>query len=330
MRLHHGGRLRQASIRYGVPLDQWLDFSTAINPQAWPVPALPAEVWQRLPEDDDALHAAASTYYGCDSLLPVPGTQAVIETLPRLLSRRRVWVPGVGYREHAHCWHKHGHCLQFYDELPTADGLGAHDVVVTINPNNPTAERQQQEALLSLADQLALRQGLLVVDEAFMDCTTEFSLLQHKRPPSVIVLRSFGKFFGLAGLRLGFCFAAADWLEALGNALGPWAVNHPARWIATQALLDAPWQERARQQLRQARFFMQEELAAILGEQARLSATDLFVTLKMDAAINLHEHLARQGLFTRLFAEESMLRLGVDADAQHLTRLMEGVRSFRD
>lgn len=329
MHLHHGGRLRHASVRYGIPVAQWLDFSTAINPQAWPVPTLPADVWQRLPEDNDELNAAAQAYYGRDNLLAVPGTQAVIETLPRLLSQRRVWVPNIGYREHAYCWQKHGHVLQSYTNLPNADDIAPQDVVVVINPNNPTGQRHENAALLALADHLAHQQGFLVVDEAFMDCTPEHSLLQHALPDSVLVLRSFGKFFGLAGIRLGFCFATPYWLDALNNALGPWAVNHPARWIATQALLDTPWQKNARHQLQQARCIMQEALAAILGEQATLMATDLFITLHMEAVTNLHEHLARQGLFTRLFSDENLLRLGVDADAQHQARLMDGVRSFQ-
>lgn len=329
MRLHHGGRLRKASADYGIPLEQWLDFSTAINPQAWPVPTLPATVWQRLPEDDDELNAAAHAYYGCDTLLAVPGTQAVIETLPRLLSQRQVWVPLTGYREHAHCWHKHGHPLRAYTGLPDLAAIGPQDVVVVINPNNPTGQRYDTSALLALADRLAEQAGLLVVDEAFMDCTPEQSLLRHPLPPSVVVLRSFGKFFGLAGIRLGFCFATSHWRDALNDALGPWAVNHPARWIATQALLDTAWQGRARQQLRQARSLMQDALADILGGQAALTGTDLFITLKMVGATDLHEHLARQGLFTRLFSEESLLRLGVDANAQHLERLMAGVKGFR-
>lgn len=328
MNQHHGGRLRQAAAHYGIPLEAWLDFSTAINPHAWPVPPIPAQVWQRLPEDEDELAVAAAGYYGNTSFLAVPGTQAVIENLPRLLSQRRVWVPTIGYQEHAYCWQKLGHRLQSYDTLPDADALVAQDIVVVINPNNPTAQWQTLESLRALAVRLERLNGLLVVDEAFMDCTPGQSMLIGTLPDSVVVLRSFGKFFGLAGIRLGFCFARESLLAALVGALGPWAVNHPARWIASQALTDRQWHAGARHQLRQARQHLQSELGHALGENARLSATDLFVTIQLASARELHEHLARRGLLTRLFQAEGMLRIGVDADAQHTARLMDGVMGF--
>lgn len=336
MKLHHGGRLRAAVDTYGIPLSDWLDFSTAINPQSWPVPPLPLEVWQRLPEDDDGLLAAATRYYGVSDTgdsaagLPVPGTQAVIETLPRLLAPRRVWVPAIGYQEHAFCWQKHGHALHPYTTLPDPASVRPQDVVVVINPNNPTAERVRPDQLRLLATALAPQMGLLVVDEAFMDCTPEHSLLGLPLPPSTLVLRSFGKFFGLAGLRLGFCFAAPSWIERLDQALGPWAVNHPARWIARQALADSRWQLEARKRLRTASTTLQQALATTLAGEADITATDLFVTLHLgvERAEALHTALARQGLFTRWFSQEGLLRIGVDAEERHVAMLLDAITAW--
>jgi cobalamin biosynthetic protein CobC len=286
-------------------------------------------VWQRLPEVEDQLAEAALGYYGHSCFVAVPGTQAVIETLPRLLSQRRVWVPAMGYREHAYCWQKHAHRLQTYTTLPDPDALAPQDVVVVINPNNPTAQWQTRDSLHALATRLERLDGLLVVDEAFMDCTPGHSMLTRPLPDSVVVLRSFGKFFGLAGIRLGFCFARESLLAALRRELGPWAVNHPARWIASQALADVEWHAKARVQLRQSSQYLQSALSRALSVQATLASTDLFITIGLDCARELHEHLAHQGLLTRLFQEEKLLRIGVDADAQRSARLIEGVASFK-
>lgn len=329
MKLHHGGRLHAAAEQFGIALNDWLDLSTAINPQAWPVPAIPDEVWRRLPEDEDGLLMAATHYYGAHPLLAVPGTQAVIEILPKLFTQRRVWVPEIGYQEHAYCWQKHGHSLIRYTHLPDTKTLLPNDIVVVINPNNPTAELHAPSRLKDLTTTLATLQGLLVVDEAFMDCTPHYSLLNDPLPAGRVVLRSFGKFFGLAGIRLGFCFAEPPLLQKIDEALGPWAVNHPARWIAERALRDTTWQQSARQTLATASNTLQHALQCIvlnrLPGDANVKATDLFVTLTLgsERAASLYTHLASQGVLTRRYADEGLIRMGVDAAYTHQQRLMD-------
>jgi hypothetical protein len=105
--LEHGGRLRQAAQRYGIPLADWVDLSTGINPQAYPVPPLAPEVWQRLPETDDGLEAAAAAYYGSTHLLPVAGSQAAIQALPACFASGRVITLAPTYAEHPHAWRGH-------------------------------------------------------------------------------------------------------------------------------------------------------------------------------------------------------------------------------
>lgn len=334
MKLHHGGRLHAAAEQFGIALNDWLDLSTAINPQAWPVPAIPDEVWRRLPEDEDGLLKAAMQYYGAHPLLAVPGTQAVIEILPRLFSQRRVWVPQLGYQEHAYCWQKHGHTLIRYTDLPNASVLLPNDIVVVINPNNPTAELHAPTTLRDLTTALATLQGMLVVDEAFMDCTPQHSLLNELLPAGLVVLRSFGKFFGLAGVRLGFCFAEPTLLEKIDEALGPWAVNHPARWIAERALCDVPWQQTARQRLATASNNLQQALRHFMShhrlDYAKVKATDLFVTLSLGHKIaeSLYTHLASQGLLIRWYADEGLVRIGVDAAYTHQQRLLKSFATW--
>lgn len=190
--LEHGGNLRDAMLRFGR--DDWLDLSTGINPHWYPAPALPGNAWHRLPEADPELALAAADYYGAPQMLPVAGTQAAIQALPRLRKPSRVTVAAPSYAEHAHHWSEHGHTLTQtpYDEL---DAAVAHsDVMVVCNPNNPTGASVPAAQLLEWAGQLAARGGWLVVDEGFGDTAQENSVAAHSGRPGLIVLRSVGKF----------------------------------------------------------------------------------------------------------------------------------------
>ncbi|MGH6631227.1 MAG: aminotransferase class I/II-fold pyridoxal phosphate-dependent enzyme, partial [Burkholderiales bacterium] len=174
--LDHGGRLREASARYGITPGRWLDLSTGINPEGWPVPPLPTSVWAQLPEDDDGLEEAAREYYSAGYLLPVAGSQAAIQALPLLRKRSRVGVLNPGYAEHARAWRRAGHKL-IAVTAETIDRTAPDlDVLVLIHPNNPTGTRFPREQLLHWLGQLAARGAWLIVDEAFMDCTPEHSL----------------------------------------------------------------------------------------------------------------------------------------------------------
>ncbi len=218
--LEHGGKLRTASERYGIPLAQWLDLSTGINPDGWPVPELPANLWNRLPEDHDGLEAAAAAYYGA-RLLPVAGSQAAIQALPFLRAPCRVGVIAPGYAEHAHAWHKRGHAVTPLSPDTMHSVVAACDVLVLINPNNPTGKHFPVEQLLQWSAQLAARGGWLVVDEAFMDATPDESLLPFMPRPGLGVLRSLGELCGLAGGRHGVACGSADRLRAVQDERGP-------------------------------------------------------------------------------------------------------------
>jgi cobalamin biosynthetic protein CobC len=307
--LPHGGRLRAAAGRYGIPLADWLDLSTGINPHGWPVPAIPPSAWARLPEDDDGLEQAARTYYGTDSLLAVAGSQAAIQALPRLRPPCRVGVAAPGYNEHAHAWQRAGHTV-----VPvSADALDSAaadvDVLVVIHPNNPTGTRFEIETLLEWQTQLSKRGGWLVVDEAFIDATPEQSLAPHCPQRGLIVLRSLGKFFGLAGARVGFVIAESMLLRRLQTLLGPWTVTTPSRWAAIQALSDRDWREAARLLIIRSG----ERLAELLTQYglAPSGGCALFQWVRTPQAAALHEQLARHGILTRLFDAPASLRFGL-------------------
>ncbi|KAF0206516.1 MAG: L-threonine-O-3-phosphate [Gallionellaceae bacterium] len=325
--LEHGGKIRAAAQRYGIPENDWLDLSTGINPNSWPVPAVPQEIWQRLPQDDDELHAAAQSYYGTTALLAVAGSQAAIQALPRLRAPCRVAVVTPSYAEHAHSWQQHGHQVT---ALSAAEILHIGDdvqVVLIVNPNNPSGKLFSRDELLHLHEQLVARGGWLVVDEAFMDAATEHSIASLSPREGLIVLRSVGKFFGLAGARAGFVLAEQKLLNTLAALLGPWPIAAPSRYVTTLALRDFTWQQAARHALDQAT----QRLADLLTQHglAPDGGCALFQWVRRDDAANVHKQLARHGILTRLFETPSSLRFGLPRDETEWQRLANTLSELR-
>lgn len=324
--LEHGGRLRAAALNFGIPLSEWLDLSTGIAPYGWPLPPIPATAWTRLPEQNDGLEIAARDCYGVAGLLPVAGSQAAIQALPRLRRNSRVGIVSPAYAEHAAAWRREGHRLLELSEAGIERALARLDVLLLVNPNNPSGRRFAPAQLLAWHARLAQRGGWLVVDEAFIDCTPAHSLAAHSDLPGLIVLRSFGKFFGLAGIRLGFVLAQPALLERLAELLGPWAVSGPARAVATALLQDQAGQQRQRQRL----LADGERLAALLSAQG-LTPTGgcaLFQFCCTPRAAALHDFLAANGILTRPFANPPSLRFGLPADEPGWARLEQALRRF--
>ncbi|MFT0624804.1 threonine-phosphate decarboxylase CobD [Ectopseudomonas guguanensis] len=321
--LEHGGRLRAAAQRYGIPLEDWLDLSTGVAPYGWELPPVPAQAWARLPEANDGLEAAARDYYGAASLLPVAGSQAAIQALPRLRTHSNVGILAPTYAEHAAAWRREGHRITKLSEGSVHRALPQLDVLLVVNPNNPTGRLIEPARLLDWHDELAERGGWLVVDEAFIDCTPQHSLAAYSDMPGLIVLRSFGKFFGLAGLRLGFLLAAQALLDELEALLGPWAVSGPARSIAGQLLADSDGQRRQRERL----LADGARLAALLRDCGLppTGGSALFQFCCTRRAVPCMELLARRGILIRLFAELDSLRFGLPADETGWLRLEQGL-----
>jgi cobalamin biosynthetic protein CobC len=320
--LEHGGKLREAAARYGG--SDWIDLSTGINPIGYPAPALDPDAWQRLPEPDPALVRAACAYYDAPDLLPVAGTQAAIQALPRLRAPARVSVSAPSYAEHAHHWSRHGHTLRqvAYADLDAA--VRDSDVVVVVNPNNPTGEMVTPDQLLAWHARLAVRGGWLVVDEAFGDTAPASSIAAHADRPGLVVLRSVGKFFGLAGLRLGFVAVAPPMLAQLEDLLGPWAVSGPAQQVALAALRDRGWQ--AATQARLARDG--ERLRALLPAGA--AGTPLFHWWPEARPEAFHEHMARRAIWVRLFRDAARgIRIGLPASEDQWHRLEGALKEWK-
>jgi cobalamin biosynthetic protein CobC len=308
----HGGRLAEARRRFPDAPEPFIDLSTGINPVPYPFSPLLPEAFTRLPEPEAlwALQSAAAARYGVADpamVAAAPGTQVLINLLPRLFPQARVSVLGPTYAEHAACWSAAGAEVRAVTRF---DELGG-DAAVVCNPNNPDGSRHAPADLLALAG----RSRLLVVDEAFADFEgSGLSLAPYLPHSNVIVLRSFGKAYGLAGVRLGFALASARTASVIREALGPWAVSGPAIQIGTQALADAEWVGRTARQ-REASV---ARLDVLLGGMGRvLGGTSLFRLLEAPDAMASFEKLGRVGILVRRFNDRPQaLRFGIPAEGQ--------------
>jgi cobalamin biosynthetic protein CobC len=322
----HGGNLHEAAERYGIPYAQWLDLSTGINPHGYPVPPVPADAWRRLPDEGDDFAACAARYYHAPDaahVLPVAGSQAAIRTLPALLPRATVGIASLTYSEYAPAFARAGHQIAPLDvrweNLP--DTL-TH--VVVVNPNNPTAAHLSADKLLHWHAQLRKRGGTLLVDEAFGDTVPAASLAASTHLDGLIVLRSPGKFFGLAGVRAGFVLGAPALLDALRRTLGAWTVSGPARHAVKAAFADAAWQRHMRKRLDDEN----ARLVALLHAHGFAThSTPLFAWTADARAAALHEALAQRGVWTRLFTASGSVRFGLPASDAQWTRFDASLRA---
>ena len=319
----HGGDLAAATAAFGNPGDGWLDLSTGINPDAYPVPELPPHLWSTLPcaHALGGLREVARAAYGVPqnaALIATPGAQAAISMLPRIVeAQRKVAVVSPTFAEHARAWSMAGHQVREVPNLPRAGGI---DIVVICNPDTPTGRVFDQNELLAMADDLGVGGGMLVVDEGYVDPCPRQSLAGDAPHPALAVIRSFGRFYGLPGLRLGFVFGARRLMGRLEAALGPWPVSGPAIAIGAAALGDADWSKAMRYQLvdRARRL---DDVLTRHGLKV-LGGTPLFRLVSLPNARHLHEALARQGIWTRSFSyAPQWLRLGLPAGDADFARL---------
>lgn len=317
----HGGDLDAARRRFPAAPEPWIDMSTGINPHAHPLPAFAADDWRRLPQSSaqQALLEAAARRYGAGSaemVVAAAGSQALIQILPRLMDATDVAVLGPTYAEHAIAWSRCGHRVS---ERADLDDMTAARIVVVVNPNNPTGRIIAVDELQRLAAELEERRGLLIIDEAFVDFTPEASLVPQL-PSSAIVLRSFGKTYGLGGLRLGFAIARPALAHRLRAELGPWTVSGPALIAGAKALADGEWLVVMRQQLERDGTRLGEMLEAT--GFATIGGTHLFRLVAHANARAIADVLGRHGIYVRRFAAQpDWLRFGLPGNEAEWTRL---------
>jgi cobalamin biosynthetic protein CobC len=315
---YHGGNINAAGQLFPHAPEPWIDLSTGINPVPYPVTEFPAASLSRLPEPSEqaALEATAAKAYGVApwaEIVAAPGTQAIIQWLPRIVSAARVGILGPTYGEHEKCWRAAGAEIVTAASLPDLAGC---DVAVVVNPNNPDGR------LLSIDDlqRAAGGFGLLIVDEAFMDVVQPSASLAPALPVNAVLLRSVGKAYGLAGLRLGFAVAQADLAALLRAALGPWAVSGPAISIGQRALADSAWLAGAISRLT-AESSRLDRLLTGAGFTT-IGGTPLFRLGRCAESDGWFERLAEAGILVRPFpGTPGLLRFGIPHEASEWERL---------
>jgi cobalamin biosynthesis protein CobC len=329
--MKHGGDLTEAMARYGGSPQMWLDLSTGVNPWPWPVPAeLPDVVWQRLPSraDQEALIAAAREAYSVPAeaeVVSAAGTQSLIQWLPQLASAGAVAIVEPTYSEHALAWRMAGHEVIARVGLEDLPEAVRHAVLV--NPNNPDGRVTSRAALARAAARLQERGGWLIVDEAFADIEPEISAVGLCVDLPVVVLRSFGKFYGLAGLRLGFAIAQQDIAQRVALALGPWSCSGPALTVGAAALRDHEWARGTRDALQHQACKLDGVLAAAAFRV--VGGTGLFRLVQRADANKVHASLAAQHIWCRRFDwADDLLRFGLPPHDRDLDRLARALASF--
>jgi cobalamin biosynthetic protein CobC len=320
---YHGGNINLARGRFPDAPQPWIDLSTGINPVPYPVGEIAPSLWTRLPEPAQlgALEAAARSAYSVGpsaEVVAAPGTQALIQWLPRVLPARRVGILRFTYGEHEACWRTAGVDVT---TVGTLAEVAAFDIGVVVNPNNPDGWFIPRDVLAETARSMAQRGGQLIVDEAFMDVRApQDSLIPSLPDAPAIVLRSFGKIYGLAGIRLGFAVAPSGSAAVLRGAIGPWAVSGPAIEVGRRALSDGAWlaETVARLQCQAGR--LDRLLQAAAFEIA--GGTPLFRLAARADAASWFERLGRAGILTRPFlTRPDWLRLGIPDAPEDWARL---------
>jgi len=329
--VEHGGNLARAEMLFPLAPRPFVDLSTGINPHAYPLFDLPASALTRLPEPSRIaeLCAFAAHNYGAktDEIVAAPGTQILLPLVAELCAPGTAAILGPTYQEHARAAVVAGHAVR---EVRSFDALAEADLAVVVNPNNPDGRTISRRHLLALAAQMHAKSGLLVVDEAFMDVGPRAESVSNAAGQGgLIVLRSFGKFFGLAGARLGFAIAAPAIAARLNARLGPWAVAGPALEYGLRAYADKTWQESMRLQLAQEA----QRLDSCFSRAgiAVTGGTSLFRHIAIHNAASLHRHLGEQGVLLRAFSDRPReLRCGLPGDESEWQRLEEALSAWEE
>lgn len=328
----HGGDLDAARRLFPGAPEPFIDLSTGINPYAYPIPQLSPDVFARLPQPAaaDRLCAVAARAYGAPTaahVVAAPGTQILLPMVASLVPPGRAAVLSPTYGEYARVAALAGHAVS---EVTDIEQLNDANVAFLANPNNPNGRITAKETLVALADRMRARNGLLVVDEAFMDVGPPgTSLAAEVTHGNTVVLRSFGKFFGLAGLRLGFALAGMETAARLNALLGPWAIAGPALAVAKTALADGSWAETTRVQLAVAA----ERLDQILLRSGLeiVGGTSLFRLAQTPSATILFDRLGRKGIVVRRFPDQpTWLRFGLPASEPDWQRLQAALTLVED
>ncbi|GHA56185.1 threonine-phosphate decarboxylase [Amylibacter ulvae] len=304
----HGGGLDAAMAQFGGTRDHWLDLSTGINPIPYPIGDIPMDSWTRLPDQDgdNTLINAARKFWHVPNganILASSGVSQIIAMLPQIASGANFQIAKPTYNEHEAAFVHAGFTLN-----------NSAPVKIYVHPNNPDGKTHV------IDDNTLKNADLIIIDESFCDICPSESLVKFATRPNVIILKGLGKFWGLAGLRLGFAIGHPANIQKLRNLIGPWAVSGPAQYIGARALDDTDWITKTRKRLQTDAFRLDK--IAIASGLGIIGGTDLFRLYKTNDAVSFQKHLAQNYIWSRIFPYSSeWIRLGLPGQPDHWAQI---------
>ncbi len=261
------------------------------------------------------LHRALATHYQVapEEVFIGNGSNELIELLVRtfVLDGEEVLTSAQSFIAYKLAANAHGRTLteapmkaRFHYDLDALKKLLSRKtkIVFLANPDNPTGTWFSEKELLPFLD-AAPKDTLVVLDEAYAEYVDapgyQDSLILRKKYPNLVVLRTFSKIYGLAGLRVGYGLARPDLVEYLDRVRAPFNVNHVAQAAAAAALEDA-------EHVARSRALVLEQRPALAAGLAELGATVVpsqgnFVLADFPGrpARQLFEDVLREGVIMR-------------------------------
>lgn len=309
----HGGNSDEAAKAYGFAANEMVDLSTGISPIAYDMALPSSKAFQALPLNSDLeqlLHHAKHAYGvpAGAAICAGAGSQSLLSALPKLYEPTVIWCPEPTYNEHRYRWERAGHHVDGSAHCPKEARI-----IILGHPNNPTGHIWSHADKDQYLAHVKAKGGLLIIDEAFADASPDISFMADADDDSIMILRSVGKFFGLAGLRVGFAIGGTKMIASLADEIGPWPLSQPAMIVAGRALQDSRWQDSHRKKLGEKSAWLAIRLQKAGFEL--VAHTPLFITIRHHNIAAFHDHLARHGYWTRLYANQpDMMRLGLLPD----------------
>ena len=308
--IEHGGNLDKAISFYGGKESEWIDLSTGINPNSYPIPKLSISDWRSLPtktEIKDLESIIKSKQKISSEIIMVPGAQMAINFLPFLLKGEgtevRILTPT--YNEYNYCFTNTGFKVNSCQKF---NQLFNSDIAIIVNPNNPDGKIYEINELFELSKSVKI----LIVDESFIDSVECDSIVNqlNEDVSNIIVIRSFGKFFGLAGLRLGYVFSGKEIIRKFKRFFGPWQISKMSVKIATIAFSDDVWIKKTKNNLN-------EKANAIDNLMKKINwkitgGTNLFRLYSTSNSDLAQKLLAEKFIWSRKFSySKKWIRLGI-------------------
>ncbi len=319
LNIQHGGDIDLAIKKYGGQRADWIDLSTGINRTSYPWQENVKVELRDLPSNKllRSLEKAASRAYKVaedKDTAAVQGAQQIISLLPICLKNyNSVAILGPTYNEYEKAFKSSEIKAETVSEVSK---LSSSDIAIVVNPNNPTGKVIAEEILNDLSKKVRI----LIIDESFK----MFSSRRIQKFDNVIQINSLGKFFGLAGVRLGFVSGPSNFIKSVRGMLGPWPVSSIAAEIGKIALNDQAWISQMEKILLEGSDVLHR--ACNRKNWKLIGKTNLFHTYATSSSLKVEKQFAAHYIWIRTFDySETWVRLGIPTSKYEWTRVRQAL-----